>query len=213
MFDLPASTVVNRFLPKEKFYKKTTMSSKLRSAFTDEIEKITWTHKLSHDTLNIAADDMLAELQIFEVLLKSDIISKAVLRHIDSAIPYPIIYLLHKPGSPATQVITSLAALKKEYGMKTKNDDFITTGWSQPDAPFVLHGAKLSHMYVGYLFQIMGIQQRPYSDPKRAIEEWERSIELRKQIEAINKKIASEPSVAKKQELARERYALEKLLK
>ena len=41
MIELPNSTIVNRFLPKEKFYSKTKMSTKLRKQFTDEIEKIT----------------------------------------------------------------------------------------------------------------------------------------------------------------------------
>ena len=54
MFDLPSSTVVDRFLAKDKFYKKTTVAGKLKQQFTDEIEKITWTHKISPDTLNVS---------------------------------------------------------------------------------------------------------------------------------------------------------------
>ena len=213
MFDLPSSTVVDRFLAKDKFYKKTTVAGKLKQQFTDEIEKITWTHKISPDTLNVSRDDTIEEIQIFEILLKDTGISKAVLRHIDSSIPYPIIYVLKRPHTDDIKVMTSLTLIKKQYGMKTKNDDFIDTHWSRPSGKFILHGSIVSHIYLGYIFQILGISERPYSDPKAAIERWERNQALRKQIDAINKKITSEVSLSKKQELARERHALEQQMK
>lgn len=213
MFELPASTLVNRFLPKDKFYKKTVMNSKLKQQFTDEIEKITWTHKLSPDTLNVTSDDKLQEIQIFEILLKDADISKATLKHIDSSIPYPIIYVLKRQTGAKAKVVTSIASFKKEYGMKSKNDDFVDSGWSQPSGQFILKGNTVTQIYVNYLAQIFGIYRRPFSDPKKEIEDYERRVEINKKIAAINKKMASEPSIAKKQELARERHALEEQLK
>lgn len=212
MFDLPSSTVVNRFLPKDKFYKKTTVSGKLKQQFTDEIDKITWTHKISPDTLNVAKDDKLQEIQIFEIALKGTTISKAVLRHIDNSIPYPIIYVLKRPSRGGIKVATSLAIYGKYFGIKTRSSDFADTGWSAPSGKFILNGNTVSHIYIGFLCQIAGIASQPYSDPKAAIEKWERSQEVKKKVDAINKKIASEPSTAKKQELARERHSLEKML-
>lgn len=210
MFDLPDTTVVNRFIPKEKFYKKTAMNNKLRQLFTDEIEKITWVNKISPETLNVAKDEHMSELQIFEIQLKDHAVSNAVLRHIDSSIPYPIIYILRRLSSGDVKVITSLTAVKKQFGSKTKHNDFISTGWSRTSGKFILNGNKISHIYIGYIFQIAGIARQPYSDPKSAIERWERSQEAQKQIDAINKKIKSELSISKKQELARRRHLLEK---
>lgn len=209
MFDLPDSTVVNRFLPKDKFFKKTSMNSKLKQQFTDEIEKITWTNKISPDTLNVTKDDKLEELQIFEIILKDKSISSAVLRHIDNSIPYPIIYILRRPIAGDVKVSTSLTAFKKQFGVTTKNNDFIDTGWSRPSGKFVLHGNTMSYVYIGYIMQIIGVARQPYSDPLATIERWERNQSLKKQIDTINKKIASEVSVSKKQELARERHTLE----
>jgi len=212
MFDLPETTVVNRSIPKEKFYKKTAMNSRLKQLFIDEIEKITWTHKLSPDTLNVAKDGDINEIQIFEIQLKGSSISKATLKHIDSSIPYPIIYVLKRSYGGGVKVATSLAAFKKQYAIKTKNDDIIDTGWSRPSGKFIVNGNKISHVYIGFLFQIMGIRRQPYSDPKKAIEEWERNQEIKKQIDVLNKKISSEPSLSKKQELARQRHKLEQRL-
>ncbi len=213
MFDLPSSTIVNRFLPKDKFYKKTVVSNKLKQQFTGEIEKITWTHKLSPDTLNVTKDDTIEEIQIFEIILKDRSISNAVLCHIDSSIPYPIIYTLKRPIDDKSKIITSLKSFKKEYGIKTKNDDFVDTGWSRPSGKFILHGNVMSHIYLGYIFQIAGIARQPYSDPKSTIERWEKSKEIKKQIDTINKKITTEVSIAKKQELARQRHILEQQMK
>ena len=84
--DLPASTVVNRLVPKEKFYSKTSVSGKLRQQFTDEIEKIRWANKIAPSTLNITSKEY-AELQVFEIVLKQSEISASVLKHIDSFIP------------------------------------------------------------------------------------------------------------------------------
>ena len=212
MFDLPSSTVVDRFLAKDKFYKKTTVAGKLKQQFTDEIEKITWTHKISPDTLNVSKDDTIEEIQIFEIVLKGRLISNAVLRHIDSSIPYPIIYVLKRPANGDCKITTSLKSFKKEYGMKTKNDDFVDTGWSRPSGKFILNGNVMSHIYIGYIFQIAGIARQPYSDPKSTIERWEKNKEIKKQMDVIDKKMATEVSMAKKQELARQRHALEQQL-
>ena len=109
MIDLPASTKVNRFLAKEKFYSKTRMNSKLRKQFTDEIEKIIWTNKISPETLNIAASEY-QELQVFDIYLKGADISLSVLKHIDSCIPYPILFIAYKSDEQKA-VIVLLALL------------------------------------------------------------------------------------------------------
>ncbi len=81
--NLPQSTTVKRLLPKEKFYSKTSVNTKLRQLFTEEVEKISWANKISPDTLNITAGEY-AELQVFEISLKGAELSTTVLRHIDT---------------------------------------------------------------------------------------------------------------------------------
>ncbi len=205
--ELPRSTVVNRFVPKEKFYSKTTINAKLRQLFTDEIEKITWKNKISPETLNITAGDY-AELQLFEIALKSAEVSPAVLKHIDTFIPYPILFIFKKPGAFKAAISFKESTAKNNDIMKV--DSYFETGWQQ-DLSLELKGRSVDEIYKHYLYQIAPQLQRVSStSAKVAIEANKEREKLQKQIDAMNRQIANEPSIAKKQELARERHSLER---
>jgi hypothetical protein len=49
--DLPKSTLLNKFIPKNVFFKNSVINSKLKADFTDKIQKITWKYKISEETL------------------------------------------------------------------------------------------------------------------------------------------------------------------
>lgn len=204
--DLPSSTVVNRFVPKEKFYSKTTINAKLRQLFTDEIEKITWKNKISPDTLNITAGDY-AELQVFEIALKSAEVSPAVLKHIDTFIPYPILFIVKKPGAFKAAISFKESTAKNNDIMKV--DSYFETGWQQ-DLSLELKGRSVDEIYKHYLYQIAPQLQRVSSaSAKVAIETNKEREKVQKQIDAMNRQIVNEPSIAKKQELAHKRHTLE----
>jgi len=91
--DLPKSTLLNKFIPKNVFFKKSVVNSKLKTEFTDKIQKITWKYKISEETLWINKTDKIQEIEIFEINLKEKVIPKNVLKVIDKSIPYPILYI------------------------------------------------------------------------------------------------------------------------
>ena len=92
-FNLPKSTLLNKFIPKSIFFAKAVVNSKLKADFTDKIQKITWKYKISEETLWINKSDKIQEIEIFEINLKEKIIPKNVLKVIDKTIPYPILYI------------------------------------------------------------------------------------------------------------------------
>lgn len=94
MFNLPKTTVVNKTIPKVKFYEKTGADSKLKQLFIDDIEQITWKYKLSKDTINLDEGKKVKEIEIFEINLKHKDLSKDILKTIDKFIPYQILYVL-----------------------------------------------------------------------------------------------------------------------
>ena len=149
MINLPTSTLVNRFIPKEKFYRKTTVNTKLRELFTNEIEKIVWTNKISPTTLNITANDYL-EMQIFEILLKKSDISSQILKHIDTFIPYPILFILKK-----TDLIKLVISFKEPASKNNvmKVTDYFDTNW-QIDINLEMKGRSVDEIYKNYLYQI-----------------------------------------------------------
>lgn len=208
--DLPRSTVVNRFVPKEKFYTKTTITTKLKQLFTNEIEKITWKNKISPETLNITAGEY-AELQVFEIALKSSEVSSAILKHIDTFIPYPILFIIKKPGSIKAAISYKESTAKNNDIMKV--DSYFDTGWQQ-DLSLELKGRSVDEVYKHYLYQIAPqLQHASNTSAKVAVETNKEREKVQRQIDAINRQIANEPSIAKKQELARQRHTLEDQLK
>lgn len=88
-FALPLRTKVDRFVSKSNFDSYT--NTKQKKLFTDCIQRISWTHKLSVDTINLEAKDI-QEIHIFKIELKqkSDILK--ILEIINRSIPYHIIF-------------------------------------------------------------------------------------------------------------------------
>lgn len=206
MIELPVSTQVNRFLPKEKFYSKTTMSSKLRQKFTDEIEKITWTNKISPDTLNITAGDY-GELQVFELSLKGSDISTSVLRHIDTYIPYPILYIIKKLDAIKAVLSFKESTTRSEDRMKV--DSYFDSGW-QKELNLELKGLSVAEIYKNYMYQIEPeLNKTKRTSTKEVVEVNKAKQSIQSQINKINLQIRNELSTAKKQELARQRLQLE----
>ena len=91
VFKLPASTIVNKVVPKNLFDPYTT--TKQKKLFTDLIQRITWTHKLAHETVNLEAKEI-KEIQLLKVELKSLERVDTLLAIIDKAVPYNIIFIV-----------------------------------------------------------------------------------------------------------------------
>lgn len=88
-FNLPIRTKVGRVVPKNAFDNYT--NTKQKKLLSDCIQRITWTNKLSSDTINLEAKEI-KEIQIFKVELKekSDILK--LLEIINKSIPYHIVF-------------------------------------------------------------------------------------------------------------------------
>lgn len=198
MINLPSATIVNRFVPKEKFYSKTAVNTKLRDLFTSQIEKIVWTHKIAPATLNITAGDI-PEMQIFEITLKGDSLDTRVIKHIDTFIPYPILYVLKKTG-----------VMKVVLGYNAT--DYFETPW-RSDNTLELKGRSVDEIYKNFLHQIApNLELKSKPSIKQALADNQKREKISKHIDALNRAILHEPSLAKKQELARKRYVLEQQL-
>ena len=91
LFNLPHTARVSRVIPKNAFDSYTT--PKQKKMLTDLISKITWTHKLSPDTVNLEANEI-REIQIFWIELKVKEEISRILEIIDKSIPYNIVFVV-----------------------------------------------------------------------------------------------------------------------
>ena len=94
MLGLPASTELNRRIPKQKFYEKSDLSPTLKKAFSAQVRSIHCRNKIAPEVLNLAAGKEVQELEVFELRLNDGQIDETVLRLIDRAIPYHILFVL-----------------------------------------------------------------------------------------------------------------------
>lgn len=88
----PEKALVNRNIPKTKFYENASINKVVKDAFVSQLQQITWAYKLSPETTNLAASKSLLEIEVFNIHLKTPELDEAVLLSIDKAIPHPIFF-------------------------------------------------------------------------------------------------------------------------
>lgn len=94
LYRFPATAAFGRSLPKARIYEHASPGAKVKQAFVRDVEKITWSYKLSPDTINLPAGEGVEEMQVFSIYLRSEVCSHEVLLTIDKAIPSPILFIL-----------------------------------------------------------------------------------------------------------------------
>lgn len=97
-FDYPKSAAFGRVLPKNKIYENVGANTALKDLFVREVDQIVWRYKLAPETINLSATKSVAEIQVFDISLKTGKLDEAVLRAIDKAIPFPLIFELSHGG-------------------------------------------------------------------------------------------------------------------
>ncbi|MEZ5439878.1 MAG: DUF4391 domain-containing protein [Lysobacterales bacterium] len=94
MFDWPASTRVDQAVPKARVLSYAPQRRGLKDRLSQQLDGLTWSCKLSPETINLPASTDVAELQVFTLQLKAGITraDPLLLRAIDQAIPSPLLF-------------------------------------------------------------------------------------------------------------------------
>ena len=94
LFAYPQAARFGRVIPKNKIYEHADASTALKERFVAEVDRITWAYKLAPETINLGGSDAVPEIQVFEVKQRGDMLTEDVLRAMDRAIPFPILFEL-----------------------------------------------------------------------------------------------------------------------
>ena len=105
MLNLPQSTAFGRRIPKQKFYDNIDVSPEVKRLFVDQIRLITWAHKLSAQTMNLADGQAVQEIEVFHIKLLGDTLDPRVTEQMDKQIPYHILFVLERPDGMMQLVI------------------------------------------------------------------------------------------------------------
>lgn len=196
-FNLPISTIVNRFIPKSSF--DSFANTKQKKKFTDLVDKITWFNKLSKETINLSGKEI-SELQIFELKLKEQVYPKDLLDIIDKSIPYPIIFILSFQD-------TILLSTSKKH-LHPLNQDNAVIDWYFKSEWFLANENNYQlnlKINIDFIYADFCSQLSNYSKEQKDIAtiiEYDKTIKgLQKQIADLENAINSENQFNKKVEM------------
>lgn len=130
-FEYPKAAAFGRVLPKNKIYERTGAGARLKQLFVDQVEQITWKFKLAPETTNLPATKTVTEIQIFGIALRSAELDADVLRAIDKAIPYPLIFELTHGGK--RKAIAAFKRSSEADSAKWVVSEYFATDWESED--------------------------------------------------------------------------------
>lgn len=211
MIGLPDSTEFNRRIPKQKFYENLTVSPTLKRVFIDQIKVIYWRNKIATTTMNLAAGEMVTEIEIFEIKLTEQKLDESVLRQIDKEIPYHIVFLLEYEGVYQAWTAYKEEAVSGNNAFKVGN--YYHTGWLEESAlSLKVDGLNIDKVYENFVRQIAGdaLQTEKQESLKESVERDNRKQEIQKQIVVLQKKIRKEKQLNRQIELNAELKELRK---
>lgn len=213
MIGLPKSTEFNRRIPKQKFYENLTVSPTLKRFFTDQIKVIYWRNKVAATTMNLAAGEVVTEIEIFEIRLNEQKLDESVLRQIDKEIPYHIVFLLEYDGKYQAWTAYKEPSVTGNNAFKVGN--YYHTDWlEEADLPLKIHGLNIDKVYENYVRQIAGdaLQAEEQESLKVSVERDNRHQKLQKRITTLQQKVRKEKQLNKKIQLNTELKKLKKEL-
>ena len=211
MFGFPVSTEFNKRIPKQKFYENIEVSPAVKRIFVEQIRIIYWRNKLAAATLNLAAGDAVTEIEVFEVKLNAPQLDEAVLRQIDKAIPYHILFVLTYEGKAQAWIGYKEAS----SGGTLKVNRYYHTDWMpENELQFMLGGLNMDAVYENLVRQIAGDRLRTSigESLKESVGRDEERRRLEKQIAALENKLHKEKQLNRKMELNAELKRLKKEL-
>lgn len=210
LYRWPAAARFGRVVPKTKFYDLGKVNTAGRNRFVNEIQRITWAYKLADPTIHLRGNDSVPEIQVFEIDAKADEVSDAALVAIDKAVPSPIIFEIKRTTTDHPE--TRMVATYKQLGAKTRHlSRYLGTGWQPADTDRtpLPQALDLPGLYSLLLASLLPVPTRAGEPIAEAVKRVERMLKLERDIDALDRRIRSEPQLNRKLELRRQTQTLE----
>lgn len=158
----PAQAAFGRTLPKNKLYAHSQAGARLKSLFVQQVEQIVWQYKLAPETINLPARPGVPEIQVFAIHLKARELHVDVLRAIDQAVQFPIVFELVHAGH--TQVVACHKRPSTADANRSVLSEYFATAWLPPATPraampVALH---LGGLYEQVLRALLPLPARPH---------------------------------------------------
>ena len=197
----PKQATFGRNLPKNKIYEHSGANTRLKDFFVEQVEQIVWQYKLAPETINLPAKPGVPELQIFAIQLKTTELNLDVLRCIDGAVQFPIIFELSFDGR--TQVIAAYKRPNESDASRWVLSDYFATAWLPSDIeraamPLAL---DLGGLYEQVLHRLIPTPARPQESLADLVARVELVAAKQREVEKTASKLAKEMQFNRKVEI------------
>lgn len=198
LFSFPAQSRVARVVPKSKIYEYGPVNSALRDKFVGQVEQITWAYKLAPETINLPARGGVAEIQVFDITLKTAELDEDVLRAIDRAIPLPIIFQLQH--EQRTRMVAAFKRPSEADASKWVIDGYFAGDWLPSSSPrrTLPVALDLQGLYEQFLRCLLPRQARPGESLPEQLQRLNRLRSLQKEHAKLDARLHKEKQFNRK---------------
>ena len=197
----PAQAAFGRILPKSKIYEHSGASARLKGLFVKQVEQIVWQYKLAPETINLAAKPWVPEIQVFAIQLKTAELNLDVLRCIDGAVQFPIIFELGFDGR--MQVIAAYKRPNESDATRWVLSDYFATKWlpnniQRTALPMALDLGGLFEQVLQCLIPLLARAQESFADLLARVGQ---VTAMHREVEKTASKLAKEKQFNRKVEI------------
>lgn len=198
----PEQAAFGRVLPKNKIYEHSGANTRLQRLFVDQVEQIVWQYKLAPETINLPASPGVPEIQVFSIQLKSSELHEDVLRCIDGAVQFPILFELNqgKSDDAKTRVIAAYKRPNEADASRWVLSSYFSTDWMPATTERTLMPLALDmgHLYAALLQSLVPMPIRPQESVADWVDRIERAAAKRREVEKTAAKLAKEKQFNRK---------------
>lgn len=197
-FDYPKAAALGRVVPKTRIYEHAGANTALKDLFVTQVDQIIWKFKLAPETTNLAATRAVSEIQVFGVSLRTNKLDDEVLRAIDRAIPFPLIFELTWSGK--RKAVAAFKRPSEADAAKWVVSEYFATDWMLNDArrqplPIALN---LGGLYEAILMTMMPTFQAAGEDIQTRVKRMEAIRAKTREAERIKAHLSREKQFNKR---------------
>lgn len=201
----PKQAAFGRTLPKNKIYEHSGANTRLKNLFVAQVEQVIWQYKLAPETINLPARPSVSEIQIFSIHLKTSELHEDVLRCIDGAVQFPIIFELHQgQGDQArTQVVAAYKRPSEADASRWVLTDYFATDWlpaTSPRASMPL-ALDMAALYEALLYRLIPLPARPQEPLADLVARVEKAQIKQRELDKTTTRLAKEKQFNRKVEI------------
>lgn len=204
LLSFPKRSIVDSNIPKSKIYVNINATQKIKDLFIKEVDKIRWEYKVSNVTVNLSANKLVKEFQIFSIYQRNEKLPESILKYIDKSIPSPIIYQLIYNNKLKYSVSVKNDKSKNYYYSKS-----FDIGSPKSELPVVL---DIESLYYEITKQIIDAPVKKNISIEETIEVAEQIKTKEKDLDTLTKKLKTEKQFNRKVELNSQIKNIEKEL-